>query len=373
MSVDISSLAFETLQEIFSHAHTVSVPDLNSRQVKENEHLAVTMSHVCRRWRDAALGYPVLWTYINRREESSASALRVDSHIERSAGRLLTFSFVRDTSDTPLDQDNLDVIQKCMSRAAYVIIEDAVAPQDIVPIALGMHAPHLRSLRFHFYFPVIGVREPSHNTISASATSYNVDVVVFKDSSPVNAVALPRPTTMRSILIPLADTLTTLTVEYNLLYMHSAPILLPRLRSLTTEAPHIPGAFNAPSLEHLALREFSNARMDVFFFVLQRTWAHSPMMMVKNVMIKMLGGDVASDRNYDFSALFVAFPCVECLHLDITPVAHTADWYSALCFETWAELRCVVVKNTEARDVLVDNQESWSAEDIQRIRIVVAT
>ena len=152
----ILTLPIEIACLIFREAHSVIEVTRKDNQIKV--HLTeIVISHVCRQWRSAAVGLPILWSsfYYHAPSATYAALSRFKTYLERSKLSLLELwlDFRQAIPDCELNLAVLDVALTVVSRWRLVSIfsdgnsPNLTSPSKFIRLKLKeLHAPHLEHL-----------------------------------------------------------------------------------------------------------------------------------------------------------------------------------------------------------------------------------
>jgi len=153
----VLQLPVEVTCLIFEHSQLPTVVDEEEEEEEEEEYLMeVVVSHVCRRWRKIALGYPKLWTKFyyeadeDHRRPSSVPLARLEAYMVRSATQpvRLWLDFGQDSSYEELDNELVNKAIDHVQRWKHFVLFSAQMSllSNHVPRLSHVSAPFLEYL-----------------------------------------------------------------------------------------------------------------------------------------------------------------------------------------------------------------------------------
>jgi len=224
---------------IFREAH--SVMEVNRKDDQIKVHLTeIAISHVCRQWRSAAIGLPILWSsfYYHGPSATYATLSRFEIYLERSKLNPLELwlDFRQVIFDRELNVAVLDMALTVASRWRLVSIfsdGDSTSTSNLVRLKLKeLHAPHLEHLAL---YPNLCFEN------GENLASRNIGPHIFTEGAPrLKSVWLD--TSAPNLYLPPLSGVTTLRIE-NLMHSTDLVFSLDTLRAILT----------LPNLENLSM------------------------------------------------------------------------------------------------------------------------
>ena len=239
----VLTLPIEITCLIFREAH--SVMEVNRKDDQIRVHLTeVAISHVCRQWRSAAIGLPILWSsfFYHRPSATYATLSRFEIYLERSKLHTLELwlDFRQAIRNRELNVAILDMALTAVSRWRFVSIfsDGSHQPTSWTSAFIGLklkelHVPHLEHLALH---PNL-----SFEAEEELALINSIDPLIFTNGAPT-LKSIWLDTSTPSFYLPPLSRVTTLRFEHGK-YPADLAFSLDTLRAILT----------LPNLENLSM------------------------------------------------------------------------------------------------------------------------
>ncbi|KIY64753.1 hypothetical protein CYLTODRAFT_492861 [Cylindrobasidium torrendii FP15055 ss-10] len=325
----------ELLREIFAHSQTHDFEIFGS-VAGENVQVATAISHVSQRWRNIALVYPLLWTYILYYGGNTAN---IDERIRRSGGLALSFYIWLDIEDS----EGLAIIRRHLPRMRHLsICAHDRNPDYLRTVLCSYTAPLLESLSFAFHghenplaaasvprIPVIpeypqdnyGIRFENLHRIYITGIEIHEQVHAFS-SLALTSVVIEGTGRLLTLFTSSASTLTTLTLVSPCLLgrpdPEEVPLVLSALQSLTlyNDFGDLPAYLRTPNLKSLECYNSRPIFVMEFLQNLADEWHDAPVNSLERISLGINEyQDVAEPVRLIPSAIFRIFPNMTTLHV----------------------------------------------------------
>ncbi|KIY68163.1 hypothetical protein CYLTODRAFT_421836 [Cylindrobasidium torrendii FP15055 ss-10] len=385
----VDSVPIEILAEIFSVAQDRDPVFADHATVTGNERIATVVSQVCQHWRNAAVGFPALWTYISYESREWDSLPRMTEHLLRAKDQPLTFSLrLTDPGKDTQYSDVGELLKNHLPQIEHIILQER-NDQLLLLILLsgGVYTRRLRSLSldykndYHvwrmmkptFSQPGIGVFPYLHHLDLCRVAFDSFDALFPKLTTlSLSCIQFPRPGT----LAPISRGITSLTLGpyFNGLEQHfAAPIIFPALEKLVVkDFGYFPRAILPPNLRQLEMLDFRLSIFNDFLMGLPRSWIPSPIKSSVDIHIKDSRHDdtwraeIASSHGI-ISDLFEALPNVQNLRLDSFKLEIVQMWANTLSRGEgddtstwpWPNLRSITLADEAARAEMFFMLPEW--------------
>ncbi|KIY66390.1 hypothetical protein CYLTODRAFT_423476 [Cylindrobasidium torrendii FP15055 ss-10] len=345
----INSLPVELLQHIFILTQFRDLTFLAHAQVIENARMAAIVSHVCRRWRVAALGMLDLWIFVSDRRRDS-----LKSYIKRSSPLPLTLALTHSTLRS--------LRSKVTERVHHIVIlllQVAYTGKALPAVLNSNSLPNLRTFSISGRYTLLPVsRDPSTQAIAPHRNRF-LALKNFRYTS-INLLAIPTfpcletvsaddvflP--MASILKPSASTLTHLTLGKMIIppRQSTEKVELPVLRTLTLNSTctvRIASWLRAPALVVLRLQKYTQK----YLLGIAHTAAdckQDPLVTLSELIVQIYDGQNFKYWEESIADMFIAFPNVRRVRWDI-PCRETVSRYGSRLDESvWMRLDDIAMR-----------------------------
>ncbi|KIY66389.1 hypothetical protein CYLTODRAFT_423475 [Cylindrobasidium torrendii FP15055 ss-10] len=366
MTALASSLPLEILQLIFIFAQDRDSTFLEHAQIIENARMAAIVSHVCQHWRAAALGLRDLWSFVSDDRDGLWQ-----EYAKRSDPLPLAFAVADPEPDYPLP-DSTERVHNMVLRVIF-------AEGRLFAVMNSSSFPNLHTLSvFGDYLPIPALRDPDTRTALPyqnrflalknlhleGVESPGIPVFPCLETLSANVIYIP----IMTILIPSASTLTHITFGADIgpRPRPSTRIVLPALKTFTLNNTRLVITFwlCTPALEVLRLQGYTERPLQAIETALS-AWKQEPLVMLSELILHV---DKVCDSFWNIPNMFVAFPNVRRVRLDI-PSRETVSYFGCrLNDHVWTELYdiAVRVKGEDANEKLLVAMQRKNARDLVR-------
>ncbi|KIY68176.1 hypothetical protein CYLTODRAFT_489993 [Cylindrobasidium torrendii FP15055 ss-10] len=286
MATSIAALPLELLTETFVGAQSHSAVSHDRGQAEENARVAIAVSQVCHRWREAALGFPALWVYIAWGTYNAHRLHLLSAQIERCKGRPMIFNILYpgDVCNQMLVHDS---IARHFPNAKEISVENCTT--SMLTTILKYDAPHLYFLRIET-FSMIKLPSAVSKLLAKNFKSLKGVYLRGMDVASLNLVIKAEKIMLANVRFPVhtflgpsSSTLTTMVLLHDEISVSEArldsPLVLPALQYLRVMAhlaPPVLLAINMPRLKILVLSALKPNSFTYFLSLLPVSWALRP-------------------------------------------------------------------------------------------------